>query len=158
MIQEKDAWKVNQGGIMQSSNLADDFRRELHDRATSKGSSTLPGLSYPTGNGSTSTRQGYTFNQKELWYNLEGTDLTLRVSLQSHAAGLVAAARYAIEPNIPASVHEQQLKTEIHLTWNGQQWQLQADSDGNVLGLPGRKLFDNENLAQCCVNWLCSNN
>jgi hypothetical protein len=82
----------------------------------------------------------------------------MRVTPDAPQGALLGAIRHALEPSLSAGEHEARLVEEIRMNWNEElaRWLLQKKSDGSLLGLDDRSLFDHENLAQCCVNWLCN--
>ncbi len=133
--------------------LGESFRRELDQRATSKGAARMPGFAYANTVG-----QGYTFKGKVLQYILEAAELVLRVTPDAPHGAMLGVVQHALDPSFSADEHEAQMLQEIRLNWNQelQSWLLQKGHDGGRLGLDAKSVFDDENLAQCCVNWLCS--
>jgi hypothetical protein len=133
-------------------NIDEDFRKELDDRANSKGCQRAPGFAYGD-----MVSQGYSFRGKIFQYIIVGEQLIMRVTPDAPQGALLGAVRHALDPSLSPSEHEAQMVEEIRMTWNDElsRWLLQKNSDGSLLGIDDR-LFDHENLAQCCVNWLCN--
>jgi hypothetical protein len=138
---------------MQLANVGENFRKELDQRAISKGCTRTPGLAYGS-----LVSQSYVFHSKSIGYLLEDEHLTLRVTPQPPQTALIAAAQYAINPNRSVASYESDMYEEVKLDWNMEfsAWILHKGSDGSLLGIDDTSFFDDENLAQCCVNWLCN--
>lgn len=137
---------------MQSTAAGEDFRRELDQRAISKGATRTPGFAHAN-----MVSQGYTFGGKVLQYLVQGESLILRVTPDAPQGALLGAVQFALDPSRSARDHEAAMMQEIKLDWNLEfsAWLLQKGSDGGLLGIDDKSFFDDENLAQCCVNWLC---
>jgi hypothetical protein len=137
---------------MYSVQSADEFRKELDTRAVSRGCTRLLGSSYGS-----LVWQGYTFGGKQLEFVRDEYQLTLRVSLNGPQSALTAAIMHAIEPGRSREQHERTLREDVQLRWIPEKrlWILES-GQGKLLGLGSIEAFDNETLAQCCVNWLCS--
>lgn len=137
---------------MQSAVIGEEFRRELDQRAVSKGASRIPGFAYGNIAG-----QGYCFGGKVLQYIVNGSELIMRLTPDAPQGALLGAIKHALDPSSSALEHEANMLQEIKLNWNEElsAWLLQKSSDGRLLGIDEKSFFDNENLAQCCVNWLC---
>lgn len=89
---------------------------------------------------------------------VDGDHLLLRVTPDSPQSSLLGGVRHALDPSLSVSEHEARMVQEIRLDWSQLRtgWLLQNGSNGELLGIDDRSRFDSENLAQCCVNWLCT--
>lgn len=133
--------------------VGEDFRRELDQRLKSKGATYAnTGLSY--GN---IVSQGYIFHGKVLEYFIEGPHLTLQITVDAPQSAILAAVEHAINPRLSDAQHELRRAQKIRLQWSFEltSWLLENGCDGSLLGIDSKSVFDDENLAQCCVNWLC---
>jgi len=138
---------------MQPAVIGEDFRRELDQRAVSRDATRIQGFSYRDMAG-----HGYCFKGKVLQYIVDGDLLIMRVSPDAPQGAVLGIVQHALDPSMSASQHEAKMLQEIRLQWNQEfsAWLLQKGSDGSVLGFDAKSFFDDENLAQCCVNWLCN--